>query len=145
MSPIFFLFILISLWFFVFALSYSSAISSLHTYNCTEYQQPFNSLIKRRKRRGVIFPSGSAILVTHAITKAMSGATPTGLSVSYELDMYFPLPDTLKSLYPNKIINKLTTESSIGIPSNEFHNHNHLLLLSKHDFENYRNKMVTNK
>lgn len=112
MCASFFLLILIKLLFLVSTLSCSSVISSLHSYNCTEYQQPFNSLIKRRKRRGVIFSSGSTILVTHAITKAMTGATPKGLSVSYELDIYFPLPDTLKRLYPERIINKLKTESS---------------------------------
>uniref|UniRef100_T1GXA1 Uncharacterized protein n=1 Tax=Megaselia scalaris TaxID=36166 RepID=T1GXA1_MEGSC len=74
--------------------------------NCTEYKQPFQSLVKRRKRRGIIFPTGSTILFTHAITKVIIGATPKGLSISYEMDVYFPLPDTLEGLYPKKLLKK---------------------------------------
>ncbi|KAL5274677.1 hypothetical protein ACFFRR_001014 [Megaselia abdita] len=103
--------------------SSQSESSSILSSNCTIYEQPFNSLIQRRKRRGIIFPSGSSILVTHAITKVMNGGTPRGLSISYELDIYFPLPSTLEGLYPNtKLNNKLKSRSSVDFFHKEFKN-----------------------
>lgn len=121
--------------FFIFVVGVFSdySASSLTSCNCTAYDQPFQSLVKRRNRRGIIFPGTSSILVTQAITKVMTGATPRGLSVSYELDMYFPLPDTLEGLYPNKL------KKSFLKPKSDS---NLLTLMNNKSYGNFRNKEV---
>lgn len=124
------------------ALSYPPIESSLHSCDLTEYEQPFQSLIKRRKRRGIIFPKGSSIVVTQAITKVMTGATPRGLSVSYELDIYFPLPDTLEGLYSKKILNQLEAISRIDPSNNEIHNHTSNYLFPSSLSYGYKNHWV---
>lgn len=133
-------------------------MSSLSSCNSTEYEQPFQRIIKRRKRRGIIFPSGSSILVTHAITKVMTGATPKGLSVSYELDIYFPLPDTLEGLFPKKKVSSKQGLSRIDISNKQIQNISNSYLSSpvntieetsndkyiRNYFQNSRNKEVQN-
>lgn len=120
------------------ALSYPPIESSLHSCDLTEYEQPFQSLIKRRKRRGIIFPKGSSILVISGLTKVMTGATPRGLSVSYELDIYFPLPDTLEGLYSKKILNPVEAKNRIDPSNSEIHNS------SSYGYKNHWGKKVVN-
>ncbi|EDW15613.2 uncharacterized protein LOC6574094 [Drosophila mojavensis] len=71
--------------------------------NQTEWLGRPSGLLSRRAR-AVVFPKGSTVLITAAMTKIIVGGRPSGLQYSVEFDMYVSLPDTVDGWRPNILL-----------------------------------------
>ncbi|CAH0758210.1 unnamed protein product [Diatraea saccharalis] len=58
--------------------------------NCPNVKTPLDLV---RKRRHLVFPDGSDIVLTASIVKAIMTHAPAGWNIALELDVHFPLPN----------------------------------------------------
>ncbi|RVE47605.1 hypothetical protein evm_007702 [Chilo suppressalis] len=58
--------------------------------NCPNVKTPLNLV---RKRRHLVFPDGSDIVLTASIVKAIMTHAPAGWNIALELDVHYPLPN----------------------------------------------------
>ncbi|XP_017968399.1 uncharacterized protein LOC108659802 [Drosophila navojoa] len=81
--------------------------------NQTEWLCRPNGLLSRRGR-AVVFPKGSTVLITAAMTKIIVGGRPSGLQYSVEFDMYVSLPDTVDGWRPNILLDHDNPKKATG-------------------------------